>query len=83
MAPEMQAMSSRQFAIALRTAVYGTGGSVLLLAGTVTAVAAYYGIWTAEQGRTALKSWGQSWRAPIRAAVMPWAEWARSWRPQN
>lgn len=81
MAPEMQHLSSRQFAIALRTTVYGTGASVVLMAGAVTAFAAYYGVWTAEQGRLALKSWGQSWREPIRDVVMPWAEWARSWRP--
>ena len=79
--PELEAMSSRQFAVALRTTVYGTGASIVFMAGAVTAAAAYCNVWTVEQGRMALKRWGQSWRDPIRAVVMPWAEWARSWRP--
>ena len=80
-APELQAMSSRQFAVALRTTVYGTGASIVFMAGAVTAVAAYCNVWTVEQGRMGMKRWGQSWRDPIRSVVMPWAEWARSWRP--
>lgn len=80
-APELRAMSARQFAVALRTTVYGTGASVLFIAGAVTAVAAYCGVWTADEGRAVMKRWGESWRDPIRSVVMPWAEWARSWRP--
>lgn len=78
LSPEQQALANRQAAVALRSAAYGTMAGVAALGLGATAFAASCDVWSLQDARQALKRWGQSWREPIRGAVLPWATWARS-----
>lgn len=75
---EQQALANRQAAVALRSAAYGTMAGVAALGLGVTAFTASCGVWSVQDAQEALRRWGQSWREPIRGAVLPWAAWARS-----
>eukprot|EP00892_Ulva_mutabilis_P009141 jgi/Ulvmu1/659/UM010_0030.1 len=78
LSPEQQLLADRQAAVALRSAAYGTMAGVAALGLGATAFAASCGVWSVEDAQGALRRWGRSWRDPIRAAVLPWAAWARA-----